>query len=391
MLELLGAIALLLVCSAICSMTEAALFSLPITKARQMGEKSQNGRIVQTIRENPARPVSVIVIFNNMANIVGTYLVASLAATRLSHSAQAWFPFALTAAVIILSEIIPKTVGERFCQAIMYATARPLSWISWALTPVVWSIEQITAIFTRGRVSTITSEQEIRALCRIGEQEGVIDKDESLMIGKIFELDDVVAGDIMTPRTALTWIRGIEPISVAKEKISHSQHSRILVVGETMDEVKGIFLKNKMLALLIEGHDENSVIEDFVEEVKLVSEEEPADELLAYFKESRVHLCVVIDEYGGTSGIVTLEDVLEVLTGEIMDETDRHMDMRDVARKHGILRLQGSQNGKRSRGTNADRGAQTRNGKLTVVPVTSGEKAQHPDLDSPAAAKAKIG
>jgi len=372
-------------------MTEAALFSLPITKARQMGEKSQNGRIVQTIRENPARPVSVIVIFNNMANIVGTYLVASLAATRLSHSAQAWFPFALTAAVIILSEIIPKTVGERFCQAIMYATARPLSWISWALTPVVWSIEQITAIFTRGRVSTITSEQEIRALCRIGEQEGVIDKDESLMIGKIFELDDVVAGDIMTPRTALTWIRGIEPISVAKEKISHSQHSRILVVGETMDEVKGIFLKNKMLALLIEGHDENSVIEDFVEEVKLVSEEEPADELLAYFKESRVHLCVVIDEYGGTSGIVTLEDVLEVLTGEIMDETDRHMDMRDVARKHGILRLQGSQNGKRSRGTNADRGAQTRNGKLTVVPVTSGEKAQHPDLDSPAAAKAKIG
>lgn len=340
MLELIGAITLLLLCSAVCSMTEAALFSLPITKARQLGEKSKNGKIVQDIRENPARPVSVIVIFNNMANIVGTYFVAYIATTKLSPSAQKWFPFFLTAAVILLSEIIPKTIGERFNQKIILITAQPLNVLSWFLTPIVWSIEQITSLFTRGKTGFITSEQEIKALCRIGEEEGVIDSEESLMIGKIFELDDVVAKDIMTPRTALTWIRGIEPIAVVKEKISKSQHSRILVVGETMDDVKGIFLKNTMLSIMIDGYEKDAMVENFVEGVKLVSENEPADELLAYFKKSRVHLCVVIDEYGGTIGVVTLEDVLEVLTGEIMDETDRHMDMRDVARKHGVLRMQ---------------------------------------------------
>lgn len=342
MLELIGAIVLLLVCSAVCSMTEAALFSLPITKARQLAEKNRTGQIVQSIRENPARPVSVIVIFNNMANIVGTYFVAAIAATKLNPAIQSWFPFVLTGAVILFSEIIPKTVGERFAENIICFMARPLSFVSWLLTPVVWAIERMTILFTKGESGYITSEQEIRALCRIGEEEGVIDSDESHMIGKIFELDDVVAKDIMTPRIAITWIRGIEPISIAKEKINNSQHSRILVVGETMDDVKGIFLKSTMLSLLVNGFDKDSLIEEFVEKVKLVSETEPADELLAYFKESRVHLCVVVDEYGGTTGIVTLEDVLEVLTGEIMDETDKHICMRDFAKKKGVLRLEKS-------------------------------------------------
>lgn len=368
MLGLLGAVALLLVCSAICSMTEAALFSLPITKARQMSELSKNGQIVRKIRENPARPVSIIVIFNNIANIVGTYFVASLAATKLGPITQAWFPFILTVAVIVFSEIIPKTVGERFSQSILTVTARPLAAISWFFTPVVWFIEKITILIIKEKTGFITSEQEIKALCRIGEQEGIIDTSEYHLIGKIFELDDVVAKDIMTPRTALTWVRGSELISVAKEKISRSQHSRIVVIGETMDEVKGIFLKTKMLNLLVEGFDENATVADYAEEVKLVSEKESADDLLAYFKQCRVHLCIVIGEYGDTIGIVTLEDVLEVLTGEIVDETDRHIDMRDVAKNHRILKLQGNDSVPRLISRSTERNL---NGKQRINPIPS--------------------
>jgi len=340
MWELILAVLVLLVASALCSGIEAAIFSLPITKARQLAEKGKNGKVVQAIRENLARPISTIVIFNNLANIVGTYFVAYLATKVLTGQSLTLFPFLLTIMVILLSEIIPKTVGERFCVPVTCMAARPLFVLTWLLTPIVWFIERLTRLLVGTRVRKITSEQEIRALARIGHQEGVIDEDESRMIGKIFELDDATAEKIMTPRTAITWIRGIEPLSVAKVAIGKSQHSRVLVVGETMDDIRGIILKSRMLSLMIEGLDDNDLVQDHVEEVKLVKANTPADELLEYFKHSRVHLAVVVDEYGGVCGLVTLEDVLEVLTGEIVDETDTDIDMRETARKNGKKRLE---------------------------------------------------
>lgn len=339
MWELVVAVLILLIASAICSGIEAAIFSLPVAKARQLAEKSKNGQIVHQIRDKPARPISTLVIFNNLANIVGTYFVAYLATDTLTGYAKTWFPFVLTAMVIIFSEIIPKTVGERLCVGISYAAARPLLFATWMLTPIVWGIELLTSLFVGQKPRQITSEHEIRALAAIGQQEGVIDADENHMIGRIFELDDVTAETIMTPRTALTWIRSFEPIGAVAEKVGKSQHSRLLVVGETIDDVRGVFLKSKMLRLLTEGYEKEALIEDFMEPVRMVSEHTPADELLEYFKRSRVHLAVVTDEYGGVSGIVTLEDVLEVLTGEIVDETDRDVDMREYARKNGAQRL----------------------------------------------------
>lgn len=338
MWELTVAVLILLISSAICSGTEAAIFSLPIARARQLAEKNKNGKVVHSIRESPARPISTIVIFNNLANIVGTYFVAYLATNALSPGAKAWFPFLLTGMVIIFSEIIPKTVGERMCVGIACFMARPLMIATWLLTPIVWAIELLTKLFVGQKPRQITSEHEIKALAKIGHQEGVIDEDESHMIGKIFELDDVTADRIMTPRTAVTWIRSFEPVAVSAEKIGKSQHSRILAVGETIDDVKGVFLKSRMLQLLVEGNTDG-VIEDHIEPIECFHENTPADELLEYFKQSRVHLAVVVDDYGGVSGIVTLEDVLEVLTGEIVDETDVDVDMREFARQNGVQKL----------------------------------------------------
>ena len=339
MLTLFFAVVIVLSASALFSMIEAAIFSLPATRARQMGEKSKNGRVVQEIRENPARPISTIVIGNNISNIIGTYVVATMAATQLEGNIAAAFPFILTALVILFAEILPKTLGERFCVRITTYAARPLFFMTKMLTPLVWLIELFTSLFTRGNPALITSEQEIRALSRIAEQEGIIDTDENHMIGRVFELDDVTAETIMTPRMAMTWIRGIEPIKLAATTIAASEHSRIVVVGETRDEIKGVILKSTMLRLLVENVDEEALVQDYVEPVRMFKEETPADELLAYFKQSRVHLSMVMDEYGGISGIVTLEDVLEVLTGEIVDETDKCTDMRQVALENGILRL----------------------------------------------------
>ena len=339
MLNLFVAVIIVLIASSVFSMIEAAIFSLPVTKARQMGEKSKNGKLIQDIRENPARPISTIVIGNNISNIVGTFVVASLAAQQLEGTLAIAFPFILTVLVILFAEILPKTIGERFCVRIITYSARPLFYMTKILTPVVWLIELFTSLFTSGKPVLITSEQEIRALSRMAEKEGIIDTHENHMIGKVFELDDVSAHEIMTPRTAMTWIRGIEPIKLAAKSVAKSEHSRIVVVGETRDEIIGIILKSTMLRLLVEETDEEALVQDYVEPVRLFKEETPADELLAYFKTSCVHLAMVVDEYGGVSGIITLEDVLEVLTGEIVDETDQCTDMRQVAIQNGILRL----------------------------------------------------
>ncbi len=272
MLELLLAVLLLLVASAISSGTEAAVFSLPLTKAKQLAEKSKIGQIICGIRENPARPISTIVIFNNLANIVGTYFVAYLATSRLSPSAQAWFPLLLTGLVILLSEIIPKNVGERYSSRICLFVARPLAVLTWLLTPIVWGIEKITTRLVKEEPPTTTreAEAEIRFLTKLGHEEGIIEQDERQMIERVFNLNDRTAKDIMTPRTEVSHIRSYELLKDAIPKIGLSQHSRLLVVGETIDEVKGVIFKSSVLRLLIEGYKKDAFVEDYMEQVSMV-------------------------------------------------------------------------------------------------------------------------
>lgn len=340
MLELLGAVILLIIASAICSGTEAAIFSLPITKARQLKDKGKIGKLIYEIRERPARPISVIVILNNLANIVGTYFIAALATTRLEGHWRTAFPFILTILIILLSEILPKTIGEKYHTGIAHLMARPIKILTIILFPLLWGVEVFTSFLVKNRIATYTtSEQEIKALVRIGQQEGVIEDDERRLISRVFEMNDTTAHDIMTPRTTLTWIRGIEPISIAKDKIGTGQHSRVVVVGETLDDVKGIIHKSTILKLLIEGNAENDLVEDHTEVVQFFHEKTPADDLLEHFKSACIHLAIVLDDFGGLTGVVTLEDVLEVLTGEIVDETDLTEDMQKLALKNGKLRL----------------------------------------------------
>lgn len=343
MFELIAAIVFVLVMSALCSCTEAAIFSLPLTKARHLAEKSNNGKVVCQIREHPARPISVIVLFNNLFNIAGTFVIAHFAAAALSATAQTWFPFALTAAVIVLSEIIPKTVGERFSTPIACLMARPVSWITWLCTPLVIAIEWLVYLFIGRRTRNTVTETEIQALSKIGHQEGMIDEAEHRMIVRVFELDDRLAVDIMTPRTAVSHVKANSTLKEIIEVVAASEHSRLLAIGDTPDEVKGILLKSTVLWMISQKLPEDTKVLEYLKPVKLFKEDTSADDLLDYFKSSKVHLAVVIDEYGGVSGIVTLEDVLEVLTGEIMDETDKHEDMQQVALAHGRRKLEKQQ------------------------------------------------
>jgi CBS domain containing-hemolysin-like protein len=176
-------------------------------------------------------------------------------------------------------------------------------------------------------------------MATIGHEEGIIEADEAEMIRRVFRLNDTKSINIMTPRVALTYLSGDMTIAEAQDEIFNSQHSRILVSDTDIDHILGLVMKNDLLTALIQGRGQQ-LVRDVVRPVRFVSETERADKLLQEFQTVREHLAVVVDEYGGVSGVVTLEDVLEVLTGEIVDETDRSIDLQNLARQRQRQLLQ---------------------------------------------------
>ncbi|MGB3670313.1 MAG: CBS domain-containing protein, partial [Phormidesmis sp.] len=206
----------------------------------------------------------------------------------------------------------------------------------------IWLLEKITAPLTKGSKRPVTNESEIRLLTILGYQEGLIEDDEAEMIDRVFRLNDLMAADIMTPRVAITYIPGSAVLQEVQNEIIESQHTRILVIEDDLDHVIGVALKAELLANLVQGNG-NTLVKSIMREVHYVPDTERTDSLIKTFQSLREHLMVVVDEYGGVSGVVTLEDTLEVLTGEIVDETDRNVDLQALARQRQkrILRRSG--------------------------------------------------
>ncbi|HSM80448.1 MAG TPA: hemolysin family protein [Nodosilinea sp.] len=333
MLTLAIAILTMLIGSALCSCSEAALLSVPVLKAQQLAESKQPAAItLLAIRQKINRPIATIVILNNLFNIVGSVLVGGIAATIFNDALLGLFTGLLTLLVILFGEIFPKVLGERYAIPIALAVAMPVRWITWLFIPIVLLLEKVTAPLVGDGNRPSTNEAEIKLMATIGHQEGIIEADEAEMIRRVFRLNDMKSVNIMTPRVALTHLPGHLTIAEAQEQIFNSQHSRILVSDTDIDRILGLVLKTDLLAALIQGQG-HQPIRNVARPVRFVAETERADKLLQEFQTVREHLAVVVDEYGGVSGVVTLEDVLEVLTGEIVDETDRSIDLQNQARQ----------------------------------------------------------
>ncbi len=340
MSQLFIVIGIVLAVSALCSGAEAALFSISLVRVRQAAEGGgAAARALLQIRANMGRPISTIVVINNIANIGGSIVIGDLAANIFGNRWIGLFSAGLTLAVIIFAEIIPKTLGERYANSIALLVAPPVRILTIIFTPIVWLIERLVAPIVGGSKGPTTNEAEIRLLARIGQQEGIIERDESEMIERVFRLNDTVAGHIMTPRVSLTYLYADDTLEEARERILTSEHSRLIVVGASIDEVRGIALRNELLAALLAGREHEPVAE-VMRPANFIPASVRADKLLQVFRQTRQHLAVVIDEYGGVAGVVTLEDVLEVLTGEIVDETDRVADLQAEARQKNLRRFE---------------------------------------------------
>ncbi|MDM9384240.1 hemolysin family protein [Chlorogloeopsis sp. ULAP01] len=333
MLQLIFVIFSVLFGSALCSSSETALFSVSILRVRQLAQSNHQSAIaLLAIRENMNRPIATIVILNNTFNIIGSILTGNIATRVLGNAWLGVFSGVLTFLIIVFGEIIPKTVGERYAERIALFVALPVTALSIAFTPLVWILETVTAPFTKGKKPPTTNEAEIKLLANIGQQEGIIESNEAEMIQRIFRLNDLTASDLMTPRIILTYLYGDLTLAEAKQDIINSQHTRIIVIDNSIDQVIGFALKQELLAAIVEGKNDQKIV-TITRKVRFVPELIRADLLLKDFIEAHQHLAVVVDEYGNVAGVITLEDVLEVITGEIVDETDKSIDLREIARK----------------------------------------------------------
>ncbi len=314
------------------SATEAALFSVPINKAKILASQKKKGAdFLLRIKKDMRPTITVIVVFNNTFNIAGSIFIGTLAAEIYGSTKIGIFSAVLTFLVIVFAEIIPKSIGESFSVSMSLFLAKPLFYTTKLFTPLIYFIDLFTKTLPKKK-KTI-SEEEIRTLSNLGFQEGVIEEDEKEMIHRVFLLNDLLVKDVMTPRTVVTAFNANKTLKDLEEEIFSLSHSRIPIYRDNLDNVIGICHQRELLIAFSRGKKDTSISDFASKEVIKVLEHQKIDELIPTFRKTRCHLAIVVDDFGGTAGVITLEDVLEQIIGSVIDETDETENLREKARK----------------------------------------------------------
>ena len=333
MAELIVAVAAAVLISAMCSLFEAVLYSVPVGHIESLANADRKaGRILQRLRENVDRPIAAILSLNTIANTAGAAVAGAAAATVFGEAWVGYFSAAFTLAILMFSEVIPKTAGVVYNRPLALVVAPPLALLVWLFRPLIWLCGMVTRVVSQGREPEHVSEEEILGLARMGQQTGALESDQAAVIANILTLQDKSVRDIMTPRTVVFAL----PASTTLEELRTRgtfEHSRIPVYDKNPDDVVGIVLGREVLAAMAGGSGE-ARLEEMMRPVDFVAESVGLDRLLRMFMEKRQHLLIVLDEFGGLAGVVTLEDVIEEILGqEIVDEFDRVADLRELARR----------------------------------------------------------
>ncbi|WP_320170377.1 hemolysin family protein [Maridesulfovibrio sp.] len=335
MLELILAVSAASLISAYCSVSEAVLYSFPWSKIeilRREGRKS--GQILHKLRTNVDRPITAILTLNTVANTAGASFAGAAWIAVYGPQSLPWFTVGFTILILLFSEILPKTIGVVYCQPLGRALARPTEILIYIFLPVIWICGFMSRLVSRKGSGPQATEEDIRAMVNLTRRSGAIKPYEALSIANILSLDDKIVEQIMTPRTVVFSLQADMTVAEAHDKFSAWPHSRIPVYeGDDPEDIVGVIYRRSVFEALADDHDDVKLSE-LMKPVRFVLENITLDKLLVKFLESRMHLFVVLDEYGGMSGVVTLEDVMEEILGsEIVDETDQVVDMRELARR----------------------------------------------------------
>ncbi len=319
-LELLFVAAGFVVLSGILALIDAAILSVSRAEIEEMILQKKPGAIfLRRVHRRITRAVVVIVILTNTVNILGPILVGQRAIALFGDSVIGVITAILTFCTIVFSEVIPKSFGARHAPIIARIAAVPILTLITVLWPLVWILELITKPFTSGR-RAIGTEDQIRSLVTIGRLAGHIESDEGQLVHRAFILNDKTARDIMTPLKDVIGVKAGQKIADVAQKVFRENHSRFPVFGKSIHDVRGIVMSYDILQAIIENRGDQKV-QTIMQQPLVVPWHIHCDSLLVVFRDRHTHLAVV-QEHKHTIGVVSLEDVLEELVGEIEDERD---------------------------------------------------------------------
>lgn len=344
MIILLGTVFLIVLISALCSMMEAAIYSIPITYIEHLREQgNKKGEKLYYLHNNIDQPITAVLILNTIANTAGAALAGAIATTTLHESAMPFFAAILTLLILAFGEIIPKTLGVAYSKHIAIILLNPLCILIVILKPLIILSSSLTRLVSPRKRPTVT-EDDIRALTSLSRESGRIKPYEEHVIKNILTLDLKYAHEIMTPRTMVFSLHENLTVSEAYNNPKIWNHSRIPIYGKNNEDITGIIQRYEIGRYMTNGETEKKLLE-IMQPAKFVLESQTVDHLLLAFLEERQHLFIVLDEYGGLAGVVSLEDVLETMLGrEIVDESDTTPDLRALAKKRRSALIQSNKN-----------------------------------------------
>ncbi|MGJ0300101.1 CNNM domain-containing protein [Aliarcobacter cryaerophilus] len=327
---------LTLILSFMCSLLEATLLSSTSSYIESLDKKGYSPKTVdlaKDVKQNIDKSISSILTLNTFANTMGAAGVGAQAAIIFGSNWQAVIAFILTLMVLFISEIFPKTLGAIYWRKFIVPAVYTISFMVKITYPFIFIATFITNTLQKGRKNEVNfSKDEIITIVNMSEKEGVLQAKESILIKNLFKLKNIKAKDIMTPRTV---VFAFDSKTTLKEALLNDNlyvYSRIPVYNESIDDIAGVVFKQTILEKRVKKK-KKTLLKDIMVPVHKVPENISVSTLFDMFIRMKMHLFIVQDEYGQTSGVVTLEDALETLLGiEIVDEMDQVTDMQEFAK-----------------------------------------------------------
>jgi len=323
--------------SFLCSILEATLLTVtPSTIERAKEEKHKWATRMQILKEDIDRPLSAILTLNTIAHTMGAAGAGAQYAKLTGNTGEAIFAGALTVAILIFTEIIPKTIGARYANQLAPASSVTLVFLVTALKPLVLASKSLTGIIAPKNLTPDLSEHrnEILAMARMGEASGSLRKRESRFVHNLIQLNSMKVSDIMTPRPVIFSLPHDTPLSEFAALIADRPFSRILISDSNRDDYVGFVIRHDVLAEHLKDPSGGRILEDVCKPIEVTADYTAVDALFQRFIADHQHIMLVTDEFGTTVGLVTFEDVIETIFGiEIIDETDKVVDLQLHARK----------------------------------------------------------
>jgi CBS domain containing-hemolysin-like protein len=321
-------IVIALVLAALAASAETSLTSISRVRLRQLVEqKVPQAILIERLHNDPNGYLSTILIVNTVAIIVASSAATLLAIRLYQERTPEWLvSLILSLVVLVLCEITPKTLSLQRSEKVALSLARLVAAATWLMRPIVYVLTGITRLLLRmigGKTQVrgpFVTEEELKMLVSVGEEEGVIEEEEREMIHGIFEMGDMRVREVMVPRTDLVAIEVNQPVEKAVELVTKHGHTRIPAYEGNLDHIIGVLYAKDLLRAVVRG--EPKTLREIARKPFFTPESNLVQDVLRDLRKNRVHMAIVVDEYGGTAGAVTIEDIIEEIVGPIQDEYD---------------------------------------------------------------------